>query len=48
MCEEEAEFLDEGVVDVCAPVLDYSLLNMEFASEDEEDDYDPSVNCDVY
>ena len=46
--EEEAGFFDEGVGDVYAPVHDDSLLNMEFESEDEEEDYDPSKNCDDY
>ena len=42
------ELFDEGVGDVCAPVHYYGLWNMEFASDDEDEDYNPSVNCDDY
>ena len=46
--DEEAEFFDKGVGDVFAPVHDDSLLNMEFASDDDEEDYDASVDGDDY
>ena len=46
--DEVVELFDEGVGDVCAPVHYYGLWNMEFASDDEDEDYNPSVNCDDY